>query len=79
MKQIELSKKTCLDGAYKEPLYTIPNEEFTTNCFEWSNFYEDLISTCMRGKRVKESKTGLVTFHVIIVREENLDMNFHCL
>jgi hypothetical protein len=30
----------------------------------------------MRGKRVEESKTGIVTFHSIIVREENLDMNF---
>lgn len=34
----------------------------------------------MRGKGVEVSKNGLVTFHdAVIVKEENLNKNFHCL
>lgn len=76
MDQIEPNVQRCLGGKCKEPLCTIPNDQFTTCSFEWSSFYEDPSPACLRGKRVEVSQTGVVTFNDVIVKEPVLDMNW---
>jgi hypothetical protein len=76
MEQIEPNIKKCLGGACKEPLCTIPKDEFVTCSFEWSNFYEDPTPACLRGKRVEVSQMGVVTLNNAIVEDQDLDMNW---
>jgi hypothetical protein len=69
------AKKNVFMVPAQEALCIIPNDEFTTCCFEWSNYYEDLTPAVLHGKRMNVSENGNVAFHDVVMREPCLDMN----
>ncbi len=76
IEQLSSAEAKCQDGACKYPLCNLPVKRFTTCCFEWSNHYEDPTPTILRGKRVDVSEDGVVSFHDVVVKESNLDVNW---
>ena len=76
LEQICPSLKKCLDGACREPLCSLEEDEFTTCCFEWSNCYTDPEPAVMRGKKVEIGEDGEVQFVNVKVLDKSLDMNW---
>jgi hypothetical protein len=75
--QICPSKRNVLDGPCSKVLCQIPAEEFTTCCFEWSQFYQDPKPAVKRGKKVKVSANGTIDFVDVVVLEPVMDLNWH--
>jgi hypothetical protein len=57
-------------------LCVIPDDEFTTCCFKWSNYYQDPTPTILCGKRVNVGENGLIAYDDVVVKEPCLDMNW---
>jgi hypothetical protein len=76
LEQICPSERKCLAGLCGEELCQIPAAEFTTCCFEWSQYYEDPEPAVNRGKRVEVSADGTVDFLDVVTIEPILDLNW---
>jgi hypothetical protein len=76
LEQICPSERKCLAGLCSKVLCQIPADEFTTCCFEWSQYYEDPEPAVKRGKRVEVSVDGTVNFLDVVVVEPMLDLNW---
>ena len=76
LEQIAPNEKKCFGGACREPLCSLEEDEFTTCCFEWSQYYTDPKPAAMRGKKVVIGEDGIVRFMNVKVLDKSLDMNW---
>jgi hypothetical protein len=76
LEQICPSEKKCLDGKCGEYLCSLQEEEFTTDCFEWSSYYTDPEPAVLRGKKVEIGLDGVIHVVNVKVHDKSLDMNW---
>jgi hypothetical protein len=74
--QICPSEQRCAEGFCSDDLCKIPEEEFTTCCFEWTQNYEDPEPGILRGKKVEVSTDGSVKFLDVHPKEQPIDLNW---
>ena len=68
------SKRPCADGKCTEDLCTIPDDEFTTDVFEWSTHWNDPSPFEREGQKVNMDEERIVSFVIPEQKRKRVSM-----
>jgi hypothetical protein len=74
--QIRPSIQKCEKGKCTDVLCTIPDDEFTDDVFEWTQYYTDPTPLLRQGQKVLMDDNRVVTFMLAEEAAEKIDLNW---